>query len=192
MTVLELLKKNRSYRRFDASYKVSRETLETLVALTRYTASTANKQFLKYICITDPELCSGVIERIGWAGYIKNWDRPEPQEQPPAYIIIALDTALASTASIDPGIAAQSILLGAVDQGLGGCMFSSLKKDSMRELLGLDTRYELQLVIAIGKPVETVVIEDAVDNEIKYYRDEDQIHHVPKRSLQELLLEPKK
>jgi nitroreductase len=89
----------------------------------------------------------------------------------------------------DHGIAAQTILLGARSMGLAGCMFASINIKQLKQVLNIGDHFEIKLVIALGKPVETVRIEEIDANgDIKYYRDDDQVHHVPKRRLKDILV----
>ncbi len=184
----DLVRKSRSYRRFDESHRIDEATLRSLVELARLSPSGANRQPLKFRLVTDPATCAEVFATLRWAGYLKNW-RPAEGERPTGYIIILGDTHLATNFGVDHGIAAQSIMLGAAEQGLGGCIIASFDKDALRQVLQLPERYELLLVLALGKPVEQVVIEPVgPDGDIKYWRDEHQVHHVPKRSLDELIV----
>ena len=120
---------------------------------------------------------------------MRSWSGPAEGERPSAYIVILGDTEISKSVGCDHGIAAQSIMLGATERGLGGCMIGSIKRDALRETLEIPERYEIQLVLALGKPAETVVLEDVgPDGDIKYYRDDQGVHHVPKRPLDELIL----
>ena len=185
----ELVRRTRSYRRFHQEVAVSREALRELVDLARLSASGANKQPLKYILASEAERNAAIFQTLGWAGYLKDWPGPEEGERPAAYIVILGDTAVRSSFGVDPGIAAQSIMLGATEKGLGGCILHSIKRDALREALGIDERFQIELVLALGKPKETVVIEPVgPDGDIKYWRDAEGVHHVPKRALDELLV----
>ena len=89
-------------------------------------------------------------------------------------------------------IAAQSIILGATEKGLGGCIVGSIKRDAPQKALQIPEHFEILLVIALGKPAETFMIEDVgADGDIKYWRDENGVHHVPKRSLDDLIVSGK-
>jgi len=184
-----LVLKNRSYRRFHQETAIDIETLRGLVDLARHSASAANRQPLKYILSGNVEKNSLIFPCLGWAGYLKDWPGPSEGERPSAYIIMLGDTEISQSFGIDPGIAAQSILLGATEQGLGGCMIASVQKDRLREVLDIPSRYEIVLIIALGKPKETVVINDVKpDGDVKYWRDSQGIHHVPKRSLNDIII----
>jgi len=185
----DLVLKNRSYRRFHQEHQVDLETLRELVNLARLSASGGNKQPLKYILSCDPERNALIFPHLAWAAYLKDWPGPAEGERPSAYIVILGDRQISPSFGCDHGIAAQSIMLGATEKGLGGCMIASTKRDELSRVLGISKQYEILLVLALGKPVETVVIESVKeDGDIRYWRDENNVHHVPKRSLEEIIL----
>jgi nitroreductase len=190
----ELIGQNRSYRRFDQNYAIDSSTLRNLVDLARLSASGMNLQPLKYILCTDPDTNATVFNHLAWAKYLADWDGPREGERPSAYIIILGDNTIKphvnTSASTDMGIAAQSIMLGAVEKGLGGCIIASINRDKLRADLKIDDRYEILLVLALGKPAETVVIDPVgEDGSIKYWRDANDVHHVPKRALDEIIVD---
>jgi len=186
--IRELITQNRSYRRFYQNHKISTEELKDLVELARLSASGRNLQPLKYYLSADEETNQKIFSTLAWAGYLKDWDGPKVGERPTGYIIILGDTRLTSNYFCDHGIAAQSMLLGAVEKELGGCIFASIQRKKLKELLNIEEYFEVLLVIALGKPKEEVVVEEVQNGDIKYYRDENQVHHVPKRSLDELII----
>ncbi len=187
--IRDLVLKNRSYRRFHQEVAIETETLRELVDLARLSASAGNRQPLKYILACDPEKNALVFSNIVWAAYLKDWPGPAEGERPSAYIIILGDTEVHHSFLCDHGIAAQSILLGATERGLGGCIIASIQQDGLRKALGIPPRYEIMLVLALGKPKETVVIDSlGPDGDIKYWRDSNSVHHVPKRSLDEIII----
>ena len=185
----DLVLKNRSYRRFDESHTISRETLVELVSLARCTASAANRQPLKYILSSEPEMNARIFSCLAWAAYLKDWDGPAPGERPSAYIVILLDELIAKNCLCDDGIAAQTILLGAVEKGIGGCMIASIQREKLGLELEIPDHFEIQLVLALGKPAESVELEDlGPEGDIRYWRDEEDIHRVPKRKVEELIV----
>jgi nitroreductase len=187
--IRDLVVKNRSYRRFHQEVPIGLETLRELVDLARHSASAANLQPLKYILSCDTERNARIFPNLAWAGYLKDWPGPAEGERPAAYIIVLCDTRIAKSAGCDHGIACQSILLGAVERGLGGCMIASIKRKELHEALEIPDHFEILLVVALGKPKETVVIETVgSDGDIKYWRDVSDVHHVPKRRLDEIIL----
>jgi len=186
----ELIRKNRSYRRFDQQESVSMETLRAVVNLARLSASGANLQPLKYMLVSDPKTNEIVFPHTRWAGYLEDWDGPAEGERPAAYIIILGDTEISPSFGVDHGIAAQSIMLGAAERGLGGCILGALDREGLRDALSIPERYEILLALALGKPKESVTLEEVgPSGDITYYRDEEGVHHVPKRSLEDLILQ---
>lgn len=188
--IKDLIVKNRSCRRFHQELAVDRQTLRELIELARLSPSAANLQPLRYILSCEPEKNALIFPHLGWAGYLKDWPGPAEGERPSAYIIVLGDTHVSKSFGCDHGIAAQSILLGAAEKGLGGCMIGTVQREELRNTLDIPARYEILLVLALGKPREKVVIE-AADNtgDIKYWRDSQGTHHVPKRPLDELILD---
>jgi nitroreductase len=189
MKMKELVRRSRSYRRFDQSYAIDGETLRDLIHLAQYSPTGNNLQPLKFWLSNTPELNDMIFPHLGWAGALEDWDGPTDGERPSAYIIILGDTSIKEIFGVDPGIAAQSIMLGAAEKGLGGCMIGSARKEELRRALEIPERYAVLLVLALGKPAEEVVTEPVdEDGGIKYYRDEKDVHHVPKRPLSELIV----
>ena len=189
MNFKELVLKNRSYRRFDEQFMIDRDTLTDLIKLARLAASGRNGQPLKYFLSHEKELNQAIFTTLVWAGYLKEWPGPKPGERPTAYIILLLDRHIADNYFCDDGIAMQNILLGAVEKGLGGCIIQSINKPRLSAMLGLASHLEIIDVVALGKPVEEVVITDVgEDGDIRYYRDANGVHFVPKRALNELIV----
>ncbi len=186
--IKDLILKNRSYRRFYQDSKISINDLKELVELARLSPSGKNLQPLKYFLSADDETNAKIFSTLAWAGYLKDWNGPEEGEKPAGYIVILGDSRLTKNYFCDHGIVSQSMLLGAVEKGLGGCIFASIKREKLKELLNIEDHFEVLLVIALGKPKEEIVIEEALNNDIKYYRDENQVHHVPKSDLNEIII----
>lgn len=189
MDLLELVTKNRSHRRFQESESISMEQLEGLVELARLSPSAANLQPLKFVLSNDPSRNRSVFSCLIWEDYVKNSRGPAEGRRPAAYIIILGDTTITKDFSCNHGIAAQSMLLGAAEMGLGGYMFAGVDKARLASLLGISREYEILLVIALGVPRERVVITEAKDGNIAYWRDINKVHHVPKRPLEEIILD---
>lgn len=185
----DLVLKNRSYRRFHQEVSIEVETLRELVDLARLSASAMNLQPLKYVLSCEPRKNALIFSHLGWAGYLKDWPGPAEGERPSAYIIVLGDTEISRAFGCDHGIAAQSILLGATERGLGGCMIATVKRQELSQALDIATRYEILLVIALGKPKETVAIEEVGHGgDTKYWRDSQGVHHVPKRALDDIII----
>ncbi len=187
--IYDLIKKNRSYRRFDQRYALEESTLLELVELARLCPSAGNLQPLKYYLSWQPENNAAIFANLAWARYLTDWDGPAEGERPGGYIIILGDTRISKNFGCDHGITAQSILLGAVEKGLGGCMIGSINQQGLREKLKIGQHLEILLVVALGKPIETVVLDEVgPDGNIRYWREPNQVHHVPKRLLSEIIV----
>jgi nitroreductase len=185
----DLIARNRSYRRFHEEVDITLETLRELVDLARLSASAKNFQPLKYILSCDHEKNALVFPNLVWARFLTNWPGPSEGERPSGYIVILGDTEVGRLWDYDAGIAAQSILLGATEKGLGGCMIANVDREGLRRALEIPRRYEILLVVALGKPKEKVVIETVgSDGDTKYWRDNKGVHHVPKRPLDEVII----
>jgi nitroreductase len=187
--IADLIKANRSCRRFDEEHPISTENLLELVDLARLSASAANLQPLRYIISCDAATNAKIFECLTWAYYLKEWPGPPSGERPGAYIVILHDTRVSKALDCDHGIASQSIMLAAREMGLAGCMLAAVKRPRLRSLLKIPKPMKIKLVLAIGKPKETIVIDTVnVEGDIRYWRDENQVHHVPKRRLKDIVV----
>ena len=186
--IFDLIKATRSYRRFNADREITLSELYRMVDAARHTGSAANRQRIRFALVNEKKLNDEMFKNVAWAGYLKEWGGPSENERPTAYIVMmcredAIDTSLA----IDMGIAAEAILLTATEMGLGGCMIRSFKKAEIDALLSKEG-YNTAFVIALGEPTERVYLTDVKDGDIKYYRDENDDHVVPKFTLDELII----
>ncbi len=186
----DLIRKTRSIRRFYQDVPTSIDTLRELVNLARMSASGGNAQPLKYVLSSDQATNARIFPHTRWAAHLKDWNGPAEGERPSAYVIIVGDREISRSFDCDQGIAAQSIMLGATERKLGGCMLGGLDRDGLRKTLGIPQRYDILLVLALGRPRESVVLEEVgPSGDVAYYRDEDGVHHVPKRSMDDIILE---
>ena len=186
----DLILANRSYRRFDEKHAVELKTLRELVNLARLSASGANLQPLKYLLSCEPETNERIFPHTRWAGYLQDWEGPAKGERPAAYVVILGDTEIKESAGCDHGIAALAMLLGATERGLGGCILGSIARNSepVREAFKIPSNLDVLLAIALGKPNETVVVDElGPDGNTGYWRDDKGKHHVPKRALDDII-----
>ena len=186
----DLIRRCRTHRRFHADRPVAAAILRDLVDLARLSASAANKQPVRYLLSCTADRNARIFPHLKWAGYLADWDGPPPPERPAAYIVLVTDTEVSKTARWDDAITAWTIVLGAAERGLGGCIIAAFDRSGLSADLNLPERYEPLLVVALGEAVETVVIETVgPEGDIRYWRDREQVHHVPKRSLDEVILD---
>jgi len=185
--IKELVLKNRSYRRFYEDKKISIDTLKDLVELAHNTPSAANLQPLRYKLVNDETSNEKVFECLGWAGYFKDWDGPKKGERPTGYIILITKAGVNS--AWDEGIAGQTMILGATQIGLGGCFIGNVDRERLSKIIELPQDMVIKLVIALGYPKEEVVLEEiSADGDCKYFRDQNQIHHVPKVKVEDIII----
>ncbi|MDD4309097.1 MAG: nitroreductase family protein [Candidatus Cloacimonetes bacterium] len=190
--ILDIVLQNRSYRRFLENKRLSYSELSELISIARFTPSAANLQNIRYFLIDSVPDCEAIFPHLKWASYLQYWNGPEQGERPVAYILVLAPTNTTKFHHIDTGIAAQTILLAAVDKGFGGCMLASIDKVAVHELFSLPSNLDIVLAIALGYPAEKVEIEDVTDpDDVEYWRDEDDCHHVPKRRLKDLIINRK-
>ncbi|MDY0191522.1 MAG: nitroreductase family protein [Desulfuromonas sp.] len=186
-----LIEKTRNYHYFVESEKVTEEVLRELVDLARLAPSTSNlnMQPLRFLISCEEERNNKIFDTLSWQGYLRGWGGPIKGVKPTGYIIILGDKTVCSSYVADQGIAAQSILLGASYLGLGGCIAAKVQRRKLREELDLPTRYEILLVVAIGKPGEKIILEAQEAGSDGYgWHDEKGNYHLPKRSLDSVIL----
>jgi nitroreductase len=190
VSLSDLVQRNRSYRRFDESRPVGRATLINFVDLVRYCPSAANRQPLKFMISWRAEENAQIFPHLRWAAALPDWPGPAEGERPTGYVVILGDTSLSKQVRWDDAITAQMILLAAVERGLGGCIVGSIDRDGLRSALQIPDHLEILLVVALGTPAETVVLHHGQSpDERPYWRDEAGVHHVPKRGLDEVLVD---
>jgi nitroreductase len=181
MSVYDLVLERRTIRKFHQE-PVPRDLLDRLLDAGRLAPVGGNVQPLEFIAVDDPAVCARVFAETRWAGYLKD-GAPQPGEEPTAYLIIVHNLAISSAvAHTDVGIAAESITLAALDEGVASCMIGAMNAQAIGEILGVPEDRVVALVIALGYPAETAVMEEMQgDDDLKYWRDEAGVHHVPKR-----------
>lgn len=184
--IKELLKKTRSYRRFDHSVKITREELEDIVETYRLIPSAMNYQPMKFYIAYEEKTVNELFEYTAWAGAVKN-GKPVCDESPVAYIVICFDTKIGGKCDWDAGITSLALMERAVEMGYGGCIIGSFNPEKFRSILNIEDTLQPNLVLALGKPIENVILTDAENDEITYYRDEKRNHYVPKRTMKSIL-----
>lgn len=182
----DLVKKARTYRRFDESEAIPSEALRKLVDLVRIVSCGGNSQKLRYMIVSEPDECAALFPHLRWAGALKDWPGPAPGERPSGYIMILSE----ASPGHNVGIAAQTIQLAATEAGYGVCMMGAIDRDEIKAAFKIPDAMNVHLVLALGKPGETVVIEPMpADGNTAYWRSEDGVHHVPKRALEDVLVD---
>ena len=188
----EIIARTRTFRRFNQKESIPTSVLHELIDLARLGGSARNCQPWQFMVVNTAEMCAQIYPHLGWAGYLSDWKGPNEGERPSAYILCLLNQkrlkGSTGEAQFDLGVASQNILLGAMEKRIGGCRIGAFSPELAR-LFKMEEHLQLSLVIALGKPRETVIVEECKnDDDIKYWRDEQGIHHVPKRSLESCLV----
>ncbi len=184
-----LSRTTRSFRRFRESYPVTETLMTQWIDNARVTASAANKQPLRYRIVTDSDQCARIFETLSWAASLPDWDEPEEGERPTGYIVMAVDSKVLKGQlwRFDAGIAAQTIMLASTEEGFGGCIILTFDHKRVKEILNMPDDLEPVLVLALGRPIEDIRLVDAEGDDTTYYRDENQVHFVPKRRLEDIM-----
>lgn len=193
MGLIDTIKRCRTYRKFDSQTQITDHELRKLIEINRFTPSPRNKQALKFVSYNVFEKDDLIFEHLRWAGALPNWQGPTKMQQPVAYILILADNELSPNHKADfldmaVGIAAQTTMLLAADMGYGGTMIAAFHHKNIHEILKLDSHLQIKLILAIGKPAEKVVVRDMQNDNFAYWRDDNQNHYVPKRTLNEILV----
>lgn len=185
--LFDLVKRCRSVRRFSENRTIGKEILHSLIEMSRFTPSGGNMQTTRYLLSNERQMNADIFSCLKWAGYLTDWDGPDAGERPAAYIVMLIPVKGGS--ETDVGIQAQTILLGAAEMGIGGCMLGAIDREKLSKILSVPNEYKISLVLALGYPNETIVCDDIRATEsIRYYRDENGEHHVPKIVSDELIL----
>jgi len=188
--VFDLIPRARTVRKFHENQPIDTSILRSLVDLARLSPSAANLQALKYCLSNTPERNQVIFDNLAWAGYLPDWPGPAQGERPAAYILQLADEQLGSPKEVDAGLALQSMVLGAASRGLGHCILANVNRPRLQESLKLPSRYQILYVLALGKPAEEVKLESVgSDGNVRYWRDAAGILHVPKRPLEDLIVE---
>lgn len=182
MKVYDLIKQRRSIRKFTQE-KVPLEPLKQCVDSARLSPTGANLQPLEFIIVT--ENLEDFFASTFWAGALKDWN-PKKENMPRAYIVILSNTEIKKDCKTDVGIAAQSIVLTALEEGVSSCMLGALNKDELKKLLSIPDTFDLELAIALGYPAQESKTAPFKDD-AKYWMDDKETFYVPKRSLDDIM-----
>lgn len=185
MDTIQAIQSRRSIRKFQPT-PVPRQALCQMVDSARLAPQGANLQPLTYVAVDDATLVSQINTMVRWAAYIAPDGNPGPGEQPMAYVVLCINTAIKEHCDVDAGAAGATLLLAAQSLGLGTCWLGNIDREAIFSLLSLREGTKIHSVIAVGYPAETPVCEEETGS-IRYYKDESGVLHVPKRSLRSVL-----
>ena len=187
MKAYDLIRQRRTIRKFQQK-KLDRVQLEKMVDAARLAPSASNMQPLKYIIVDEDETVAQFFKYVKWASFIAPAGNPGKGEEPVAYIVILLDTQVRDSGyELDVGAAAQNIFITALEEGIGSCWMGAIDREGIRKLLNIPERYKVNTIVALGYPSENPVMEDE-NGSVKYYKDDSGVLHVPKRKLEDIIL----
>jgi len=185
MDVYKAIFSRRSIRRFQQK-PINHELLKMFVNVARLAPSAANLQPLEYFIINEKKLCSKVFKTLSWAAYIQPKWIPSKDERPTAYIIIIVKDINNKWYPRDASLATENIVLTAEEEGIGSCILCNINRDELQKILKIPKDMIVDSVIALGYKAERSVVEDFTDS-VKYWRDENEVMHVPKRKLENII-----
>lgn len=184
----DLVRRARTRRRYVHADAISRETILQFIDLARVSPSGMNAQPLRYRVVTDAAEVAAVFPCTNWAKGLRTGPTPTPEERPSAWLVILSDKPPLDP-GIDVGIAAQTIQLAATAAGYAACMLLSIDRLRLQEILHLPAGMKIELLMALGRAGEKVALEDIpASGATMYWRTPDQVHHVPKRKLSDVLI----
>lgn len=187
MNISEAIKNRRTIRKFEQK-PVDRSVLVHLVDLARIAAYPANIQPLKFAIIDSKEITDKIFVMTKWAGYLSD-GTPKENERPTAYIAILGDTKIKQSENyeVEAGSAVTTMMLGALEEGLGTCWLGAIDRDGIKSLLNLDSSLNVVYLLAIGYPAQKSKAVEIKNGDIKYF-EQDGVINVPKRSLDEIIV----
>lgn len=190
MDVYEAILKRRAIRKFKQD-KIKIDVLKKIINAARLAPQGSNMQPMKYIIVYEKQTVDKIFETTAWAGYIRPQADPKEGERPTAYIVVLADTEIKKSGyDTDAGAAVENMLLAAAGEGIGSCWLGAINRDRIRQILSIPERYRIHTLVALGYPAEHPVSEDE-NGSIKYYKDENGVLHVPKRKLNDIILDIK-
>lgn len=187
--LLDLVDKTRTIRRFDTSKSITGGDLMYILECARRVASAGNLQRLRYMII-DGEEARAAFSEISLGGLLPPEKKPTRDVAPVSYVVISsYDASPDANLLIDVGISAEAVVLSARERGIGACMIRNFKSEYFMGSDGSMPLYPI-LVIALGYPLEDARIVDVgEDGELKYYKGENGVNIVPKRTLSSLIVQ---
>jgi len=183
--IYEKIAKRRTIRKYTKE-PVPNDVLLKCVDAARLSPSGMNRQPLKYIIVNDDKLLAEVFGTTSWAGYLPNYG-PTEEEMPRAYIIVLLDKEIRQNPGHDAGIAVMSISMVAYEEGLGSCILGAIDRPKLKKILNIPDSLDVILAVALGHPAENPIVDKVKNGDIKYWLDNSNVLHVPKRELKDIV-----
>lgn len=185
-SVLKMILSRRTIRQFKQD-PIPIEYLEKCIEAARFAPSASNLQPLEFFLIIDAEKVKEVFPMLKWAAYISPKGNPQEGRKPTAYLALLVNKSIRETgAEYDVGAAVENFILSAWSFGIGSCWMVSVDRIRFRDVFNVPQEYIIDSIVALGYPDESPVVETA-DKNIRYWKDNNGILHVPKRPLKDIL-----
>ncbi|MBI9033891.1 MAG: nitroreductase family protein [Bacteroidales bacterium] len=190
MELKQLIKANRSYRKYEHAIKIEESVILEWIDYARFVSSSKNRQAVRFLVITESDQVQCICNQMQWARHLKGWDGPNKEQMPSALLIVCTDDTVNNKAETDVGIITQTLLLQAVNEGFGGCILRSINRKLIREKYKLNENLKIDMVVALGKPAQEIILEEmgAGSQACDYWEDENGTHHVPKRAMEDVVI----
>jgi len=186
MNFVELIKTRRSIRQFKQDF-ISEVDLIDCIDAARLAPSAMNLQLLEYLLVTNKSQVAAIFPLLKWAGYLQPQGDPKANHHPVAYLIVLINQQIDKQwSAYDIGAAVENFMLAAWSKGIGSCWLASIERDAIRKIYQIPENYLIDSIVALGYPAEKPVIEQT-ENDIKYWKDDQEQLHVPKRPLEKIL-----
>ena len=186
MNVYEIIMTRRTIRKFKQE-PIGRGLLKKIIDAARMAPTGSNRQPLSFAIITDKELCNKIFPLTKWAGYLQGAYTPSESERPTAYIAVFTELENKDSSETAAGAAVENMLIFAHSEGIGCCWMGAIDRERIPEILGSPKNKYLLYLVALGYPAESPVAAPYTDD-VKYYLDEQNVLHVPKKSLDDVLI----
>ena len=184
-SVYKAILSRRSIRRFKQK-QIPLDLLKKFVNGARLAPSAANLQPLEFFIVNEKDLCKKVFETLKWAAYLKPTWAPSENERPVAYIVMLVNEPNNKYYLRDVSLASENIVLAAEDKGIGSCILCSVDREKLRKYINVPKSIIIDSIIALGyKAEKSIVVE--YKGSVKYFRDENEVLHVPKKELEDIL-----
>jgi len=186
MNLYDVILSRRSIRQFKPD-SLAREALVRIVEAGRLAPSAANLQPLEFVVVDDRDICAKFFPCLKWAAYVAPQGNPRPGQEPVAYVVVLVNTAVREKMfEYDVGAAVENMILTALADGIGSCWLISIDREKAAQILGVPEGLRIDSVLALGRPAESPVVEELKDS-AKYWKDDEGRLHVPKRPLARVL-----
>lgn len=149
--ILDITTKRHSTRKF-IDKKIDRNLLLDILKCGQNYPSRSNLQPLKFILITDENICNQIFDTILWGcknPYFKNFKNKE--YSPKNYIVVCVDTQISSAGyEYEIGASIQSMLLSATEKDISSLWVKSVNRSAIAKILNTDENIIIDSLVCLG------------------------------------------